>query len=373
MGQVPDIDLPAQLQLLTTLLDQMPVGVVVLDAVGTVVHFNRYEEQLARRDRAEVLGTRFFVDVAPCMNIKALGGHFFERIGREPLQAATEFNFPFPFLETPREVMVRMTDFRVDGRPYGMLLVEDVSARRAVDRMKETLTSLLVHDLKNPLAVILANLTYVQSTPQVSAHPDLVEALTDGIDGGIRLQQMIVNLLDITRLEAGTMPLQRAVINVGDLVSKVVGDTQGSARERRATLVAERPNEPLFALLDADVLRRALDNLVNNALRYCRSGGRIIVGVQTASAGIEILVSDNGPGIPEAARASIFEKYTQAGAATPGSLNRGLGLTFVKLAVEAHGGDVTVECPATGGTTFRLKLPIEAEHHSRRSSRAPAT
>jgi len=144
------------------LLDQLPVGIVVIDREGRVVHYNRYEEVLACRKRENVLGRDFFRQIAPCMNVQDLGVRFHRDIGKEPISVETEFSFPMPFLETPRDVWVRMMSFEVNREPHAAILVEDISARRSMERMKESLSGLLVHDLKNPLAVMLTHLNLLR-------------------------------------------------------------------------------------------------------------------------------------------------------------------------------------------------------------------
>ena len=112
----------------------------------------------------------------------------------------------------------------------------------------------------------------------------------------------------------------------------------------------ELPVDPVFADVDPDVMRRALDNLIDNAYRHSRPNQRVIVRVERDGASALIAVIDEGPGIPDAVRGRIFDKFVRADPGSAGT-NHGLGLTLVKLAASAHGGDVTVECPQRGGTT----------------------
>jgi len=141
--------------------DALPIGVVVLDSGGLVRVFNRYEEQLANRQRERVIGRSFFDEVAPCMNVKELAGEFFDNVHATNLHTEVEFAFAFPHAPQPRNVLVRMQSVIVEREPHALLVVEDVSAKRAVERLKETLATLLVHDFKNPLSVISANLDFM--------------------------------------------------------------------------------------------------------------------------------------------------------------------------------------------------------------------
>ncbi len=342
---------------LARLLDSMPHGVIVLDEASRVVIYNATEERLAGRRRDRVLGRDFFREVAPCMNVAGLAGEFRARIGRTTLDASVEMSFPFPHLDQPRDVTVRMRSFVSSGRPYGFLVIEDVSLERSIARMREALSSFLVHDLKNPLSAVLANLDFLQDRDSLA--PDARDALGDARDAARRLQRMLVNLLDVTRLETNALPLDRRPTSLPELAAEVAADNEATSRLRGVTIATDLPVGPVVEWVDADVMRRVLHNLVENAVRFARC--RVVVRVERTPGGIALEVSDDGRGLPEKVRSSIFEKYVQVTAGSSATANRGLGLTFVRLAVRAHGGDVTVSCPASGGSVFRAELPHRTE------------
>ena len=353
-------ELLASVPILASLLDELPLGVVVLNAEGRVIAYNRYEEVLACRKRETVLGKKFFSEVAPCLNVKYLGLDFEKRIHQGPIHVETEFEFALPFLTQPRDVYLRMVSFNSDGNPYACLLVEDVSARRAVERMKVALQDLLVHDLKNPLAVTLSSLRLLKSLPTVDRDREAVELANSAVDAGQRLQRMVVNLLDITRLETAAFPLERVPTDLRWVVEESVQAAQALARMQEVHLESELPYRPLMADADPEVMRRALDNLIENALRYTPPGKGTVVRGEESEDRIVLEVEDQGPGIPEELRERVFEKHVQideGDGSLRSQLNRGLGLTFVRLVARAHGGDARVECPSRGGSIFRLEIP----------------
>lgn len=345
----------SSLGLLANLFDNLPLGVVVLDARGTVVIYNQAEERLANRSRAQVLGLDFFIDVAPCMNVRQLAGEFRKHIGRAALDINLEFSFPFMSLDEPRDVRIRMTSFDVASTPYAVLTVEDISARRSVERMKDTLQDLLIHDLKNPLSAIVANLGYLERVGGIRDNHDAVEAISHSVQATRRLQAMLLNLLDISRLETNSFPLAPADVDLDAMVASVVEENSALARMHGSDLGCG-PATGLRAFVDPAALRRALGNLIENAVRHA---AHVTVAARRVPNSVVFEVADDGPGVPAAMRDAIFEKYTQVktdGRATA-SYNRGLGLTFVRLAANAHGGDVSVECPPRGGSVFRMTLP----------------
>lgn len=342
---------------LVRVMEELPVGVVVLDERGHVVLYNRYEERLAGRKREEVLGRPFFEEVAPCMNVKDLAGYFFENIGRSPLQRTMEYSFDLRHVARPRDVSLRMYSFDQDGAAYGCLMVEDISARRAVEEMKESLSRFLVHDLKSPLTAVLSNLELLEDTPQCRQIPEVYESLTDAREASERLQRMVSSLLDIARLKTAEMPLMLERVGLGRVAAEAGLELRGVAQltGRALELLPAAGNDELC--IDRDLMRRAIENLIENGLRHAKT--RVEVAVAEETDAVSILVEDDGPGIPEELRNGIFDPYVQGleSRATTRGRNRGLGLTFVQMAVRAHGGNVTIESGAGGGARFRASLP----------------
>lgn len=349
----------ATLDLLGPLFDNLPLGLVVLDGEGHVVVYNRAEERLAARSKRTVLGRRFFAEVAPCMDVKELGGTFRDRIGRSSFDVTVEMTFPFPHHQQPRDARVRLCSLDVENEAYGFVLIEDVSLLREVQRMREHLQSLLVHDLKNPLAAIVGNLSYLQDLTQVRDNADAVDAIDDALSASQRLGRMAVNLLDLSRLESSKMPLRRTKTNLRTLLGRIVNDNRANAKMAAAELVAQDAGDGDIEV-DEDLVVRAIDNLVENALRHAK---RVTVTATVAADVLQVEVIDNGPGIPAGVRDRLFEKYVQIEAPDSGAArthNRGLGLTFVQLVAREHGGDVSVACPETGGTIFTFRASVRA-------------
>jgi photoactive yellow protein len=344
--------------LLEPLFDSLPIGVVVLDQAGKVIVFNKHEEILAGRKRERVLGKHFFTEVAPCMDVRELAGAFRDKVGARTLDERVEIEFAFPHAETARAVICRLKSFVADDEPFGMLLVEDVSMQHAVEQLKTTLANLLVHDLKNPLAVVLANVDFARSriARLEGAPPRVPEALEEARAAGWRLHAMILDLLDVARLQTGTFPLAKKDTNLGQLLHDAV-DAYRIAAERDGKRVALDAPTELWAAIDAPVVRRVVDNLVENGLRHSPRGGDVRVTASASGTSVVVEVADSGPGVPPELRTRIFDPYVQATNREVTQANRGLGLTLVQMAVRAHGGDVEVVDNAPNGSIFRIRLP----------------
>lgn len=222
-----------------------------------------------------------------------------------------------------------------------------------LERQKAELVELIVHDLKSPLASILASARFAREGTEVG---EAREALDDALSSAGDLQRMVLNLLDVSRAEELGLTLTHTYVDVRKLIARVCAAMRWrSAQSGHAIRYAVEGAPRIRG--DADVLRRVLDNLVDNALKFSPAGGTVLLGARDTGHSVEITVRDDGPGIPESRRDRIFEKYARLDAALHARTSRGLGLAFCRIAVEAHGGTIDVESgDETGGATFRVVL-----------------
>jgi signal transduction histidine kinase len=241
---------------------------------------------------------------------------------------------------------------------------ETVASRNAaleeLEGLKETLTQTLVHDLKNPLAAVLGNLELMERKADAS----VLHLVRRSKSAAWRMHQMILNLLDIGQLEEGKLLLHPEALDAAVLARKACQEMESGAAQRGVTFEVVADEAVSLMKGDAAVLRRVLDNLLANAIEHSPQGGTVRVAVTPCDEGIEISVADQGTGIPPEHRDRIFEKFErlETRSSVPGA-NRGLGLTFCRLAVEAHGGTIWVDDAPGHGALFRALLPAtEAEH-----------
>jgi two-component system, sensor histidine kinase and response regulator len=220
---------------------------------------------------------------------------------------------------------------------------------------KERLTAFVVHDLKNPVAsmdlhaqVLLAD----RELPQRAR--DAALQIRNDARGLLRL---ILNLLDISKSEEGKLELKPMTVDLVLLAREIVEAAEVKARAAGVTL--EHAIDARTVRADADLLRRVLENLVDNALRHTPRGGTVRLTSHATEAHTELRIADTGPGIAPEMRERIFDPFVQLDGDHRGTARagRGLGLTFCRLAVEAHGGRISVE-DAQPGSVFIVSLPI---------------
>lgn len=213
---------------------------------------------------------------------------------------------------------------------------------------KEQLSAFLVHDLKNPVNAI--ELQAQRVLRNAAADERSRDAASKIHDEARALMRMITNLLDIGKADEGQLAPARRSTDPHRLVGGVLDELNASAATVGLRLVPEIRAAALH--VDPDLMHRVLANLVENAIRHSPEGSEVRVIVEQRAGATELRVVDAGPGVPVEARAVVFERFVSGGGTRS---NRGLGLAFCKLAVEAHGGRIWIE-DASPGATFCVKI-----------------
>ncbi|QQS13371.1 MAG: DUF4118 domain-containing protein [Rhodospirillales bacterium] len=224
------------------------------------------------------------------------------------------------------------------------------------ERLRSALLSSISHDLRTPLSTILGSVTSLRQLGDrmpAEARADLLAAIEEETG---RLGRFVTNLLDMTRLDAGLV-VGRDWVDVGDLAASVVA--RARAAHPGATLrLAVAPDAPMVEA-DAALLAQALENLVENAVKFASRDGPVEIGVSSAADGVVISVTDNGPGIPAERLARVFDKFHSTRPPDGAAPGAGLGLAICRGVVEAMGGRVVAVSPveAGRGTRFVVTLP----------------
>jgi PAS domain S-box-containing protein len=255
--------------------------------------------------------------------------------------------------------MIHWTSLPVlsNAQPIGRLIVlRDVTAEHQLNTLREDLTSTLVHDLRNPVSVVLGALDLL-NTAVLSG--DQVEVVQVARHGAQRLLDLVNAILDVNRLESGQLQLEREPLKLAFVVAEVVGLQQILAHDKQQTLESHVPLDLPLIQADLEIIRRVLQNLIGNAIKFTPPGGQITISAWLAGEAtpqLVVSIKDNGPGLPPELQARLFQKFVTGRVRGRGS---GLGLTFCRLAVEAHGGRIWLEPSPGPGADFRFALPVE--------------
>jgi len=221
---------------------------------------------------------------------------------------------------------------------------------------KERLTAFVVHDLKNPVnAMDLYAQLLLRDRELGTRARESAQRIRDEARSLLRL---LLNLLDISKSEEGRLVPDRAEVDLEALVTEIV--TVHHVAAQAAGVALRHSVEVPSIAADVDLLRRVIENLLENALRHAPEGSEVQITVTPDEGAVEIRVADAGSGVPLELREKIFERFVQVESSerVVSRTGRGLGLTFCKLAVEAHGGSVWVE-EAKPGAVFCVRLPDE--------------
>ena len=317
-------------------LKARPIDLVLLDVM--MPQLNGYE--VCQRIKAEA------GEYLPVILVTALGDQEDRNRG---LEAGAD-----DFLTKPvdrRELLLRTRAF-LRLREQDKIIRQQLEEVRRLQAAKDDLVALLVHDLRSPLAGIVAHLQLLAE--ELSGRPaaDVQQAMRAADTALGRLEET----LQIRLLEEGRLPVKRSPVQLDALVRDSVSPLEAIARRKNVKLTRNVEGEPM-ADLDAGLVRRSLENLISNALKYTPSGGDVEVALRRIDGHVEIEVADRGPGVPDDVKPRMFEKFGSV-EAKKGGMRKGigLGLYMVKLVAQGHDGSVAVEDRPGGGSVFRVIL-----------------
>lgn len=250
-------------------------------------------------------------------------------------------------------LQVRLSQLEQMQRAKTEALREANARLQEAAELKARLTAMLVHDLRQPLTVLGA-LTYLPADP---------DTLRDARAAYDRLDQLIAEVLDLSRIEQGTIVAKQAVAEVSAVLEVVLRQVRHAAEQKQVTLHYHRSDEPLEVRADVMMLDRMLINLLDNAIRYSPHAGRVSVsagrevgvGVEAGIEFVAIVVTDEGPGIPPEDLPFVFDPYLRARNSEGNGY--GLGLAIVARAVAQHGGRIQIRSQVGIGTEFHVRLP----------------
>ncbi|HWI15955.1 MAG TPA: ATP-binding protein [Burkholderiales bacterium] len=335
-------DLQSERDLLTSVLSSMNEGVLVVDADKRIVLANRALSTLLLLPKnaagKSVLQLIRNVELNKAVE-SAAGG------------ASTDGELTVS-APAPRRLLVRAVP--LSGTPGAVLAVfVDVTELRRLEAVRRDFVANASHELRTPLTVVRAaaeTLRDVAGDPLKRAqYIDLIERNAD------TLEQLIADMLELARIESGDMKLHLGPVPLAATVDAVTAQHAHRAQVKHITVLNEAADIPVRA--DRRVLEHVLDNLVDNALKYCPDGSVLRIGSAVADGMVRVSVADNGPGIPAEHIDRIFERFYRVDAGRSRSLGgTGLGLSIVKHFVEAMDGTVAVESRVGAGSTFTFTL-----------------
>ena len=252
---------------------------------------------------------------------------------------------------------VERVEIEADKTGGFIVVVRDITFRKQWEYVQEQVLGGITHDLRGPLSAVLGYIDLMKRQLGDSAAPKVAEYLRMAREAGVRLSQMVTDILDVVRFEQGKIDITIETIPVVELFQRLKNTFEVIAEQKKVHLkMAILGDATLNASGDRKLLERVLDNLVGNAIKFTPPDGHITVTAKTEKGRVIFDVVDTGRGIPREAQSRIFDKFQQV---RPGdrSAGYGLGLAVAKFIIEAHKGEIRVESEVGMGSRFTFWLP----------------
>lgn len=346
------------------LLDSAGEGIYGLDLDGKTTFVNPAACKMLGYEAEELLGESMHAlvhhshsdgsvypqELCP-MNSSCTDGKIRREEG-EVLWRKDGSSFPIEYTSTP---------LKKDDELVGAVVVfNDVSERKKVERMKDEFVSTVSHELRTPLTSIKGALGLIVGGQLGDVPEKVMEMLRIAHDNSDRLALLINDLLDINKIQSIEKTFRMLPIRINALISTAVDSNQGSA-DKYGVQFHWQPSESDDVTVSGDESRliQALSNLLSNAVKYSPTDGRVRISTRRDNNEVRVSIQDSGPGIPLEFQARVFEKFSQADSSDTRQMGgTGLGLALAKQIIEAHGGRIGFASEPGQGATFYFDLPI---------------
>lgn len=250
-----------------------------------------------------------------------------------------------------------------------IVTVHDETKSRELEDMKVDFVSMAAHELRTPLAAIRGYLELISYKASSTLDSSVSGYISQALKSATELGSLINNLLDVTRIERGTLTLNMEKMDLAASIAQAVKDAQFIAKDKGVALVYEGPTAPALVMGDHIALHEVVNNLITNAIKYTDVNGTVHVSLAQEQGTYAVRVTDSGIGIPQKAIPNLFTKFYRVnGGLDSGNTGTGLGLYISKSIIERHHGTIAVTSEVNKGSTFSFTIPTLPE-----SSDAPQT
>ncbi len=347
-----------QLRLQGVALESAANGILITDAAGKVLWVNAAFTRMSGYAAADIVGG------TPRLLRSGAHDASFYRALWETIEAGRVWRGEIVnrrrdgslYVEDQTITPVRDDEGRVT---HHIAIKQDVTERKELEKLRESLTRTMVHDLRNPLTVIRGALDVIGLQSGDSLPAPAWRALELAQAGTRRMLTLVDGIMELRSLESRRVPLARAPVAPSDLVSEAIALQAPLAAAKGQQLQVEVGEALPRVDVDPGLVGRVFQNLVGNAVKFTPEGGsvRVVAAPDGAAGVVKVAVSDDGPGIPPELQERLFQEFVTGSVSGHGN---GLGLAFCRLAVEAHGGRIWVESQPERGSTFWFTLPISS-------------
>ena len=343
-------------------------GLLVTDEQGTIILINKIAEKLLGRKSAEVVGKAIFelilsgdqkgVAIPPEKHpvSRALSA------GLTTISIATDSTYYYMRKDkTKFPVAITVTPVMLLGKVIGTIEVfRDITKEKEIDKAKTEFVSIASHQLRTPLTTISWYTEMILNGDVGKVNPDQKKYLNEIYQGNRRMITLVNTLLDVSRIELGTLITNLQAVQLKDIVEDVLNELKEKIITKN--IILDKTYDPRLRKIQADpkLIRMILDNLFSNAVKYVLDNGKISIGISIQKKDILIKLWNNGPSIPEESQSKIFTKLFRDDLAKQRDPDgTGLGLYIAKSILDNSGGKIWFESQEKKGTTFYVTLPVD--------------
>lgn len=331
-------------------------GLVIVDAQGKVVMMNPAAEKLLGVSKKEKIGKSILENLKE-EQLVSLVNESQDKDDKE-IELVSQKDDTKRTLRASSAVIENE-----NGQSIGMVSVlSDITKQKELDQLKSSFVSNITHELRTPLVAIDKSIALILAKNAGEISPAQEEFLSIAQRNIKRLSNMINDLLDLSKLEAGKMKINVQPSSIAYVIEESTGALVNWSKTKSITIEKKIENGLPGINIDPDRIIQVLTNLIGNAIKFTPNSGNITVGASLHGEGKEVMISveDNGVGISKEDLANIFSKFYQAGERVASDINgTGIGLSIVKEIVELHGGKIWVESQKDAGAKFIFTLPLK--------------
>ena len=344
---------------LEVILNSAKEGILAIDKQGFIILANQSASEFAHVAAYQIVG-RNINDVFTWLRE---GQDFTIDYNHE--SAATyediQYTNPAGFTYHVKIIVAPVRGEQEQKAAQTIVTIHDETKGRELEAMKVDFVSMAAHELRTPLAAIRGYLELI--TFKGGKYPEeTANYLEQALKSSSELGGLINNLLDVTRIERGTLTVNLEPLDLAAHIKQAVQNAVFTAEEKHIALTYEGPSEGCTVVADQIALHEVVNNLITNAIKYTNQGGKVMVTLAKDGENYRVSISDTGIGIPAQAQTNLFTKFYRVhGGLNSGSTGTGLGLFISKSLVERQGGAIGVESQEGRGSTFTFTLPIATD------------
>jgi PAS domain S-box-containing protein len=357
---------------LNDVINNMVTGIIVMDMQGVIRTYNHVSENLICVSAGATIGKKY-ASVLPASISEKISAALVEIADSSGQKNKASHELEVDYCETGRVIPLRISYncikdsaskvFAVIFMLRDMSESREIQRLREIDKIKSELVANVSHELRTPLTSIKAyseTLIDIVGTEDVDTQKEFLNIICQESE---RLTNLISNLLDLSKLEAGDFKLELSDVNLAEIVKKCALLVKEMASQKGVSITVELPQQSSAVKCDASKIEQVVINLLSNSIKYNKpEGGKVDVSLKENRGSFELMIRDTGIGIPKESCDKIFEKFYRVDSSLTYQVSgTGLGLAIVKHIIDKHNGKITVESTVNAGSKFLVTLPKSQE------------